>query len=981
MTFIVLVLVIFLIIWHFRFKELSEKLDSLEKDLASLKKRFATHEAVKENLKQPSALQSNSAAVAEEIKSTFTQSSYVQQPVNIPPVSAVPPASAVPPMSAETVPKPDIIPSSLQQQTDSSAHNISTLESEKEKKTKQVFEFEPSQPSSMEIKWQEFKNNVDWEQFTGIKLFAWLGGFALFIGAILFVKYSIDNNIIPPEIRLIIGALIGLMMITSSLFIDRDRYNTTVHTMAAGGVAVLYAVSFTASVYYGFIPKMAGFASFAMISAAAFALAVFLNGRFISVLGAIGAYATPLLIQTGHPNLIGLFIYLSLANVGLFEVIRRTGWYPLTVLVTIGTLLTLSASAWATKPQAGNDLIAIIAIANLTIFSLFFSIYRGQNPGNQSLVTSVRMLFLSIFALAIFFIDIKIPVSWLTLLLVSTATLLGLIISFQEKSWSVGFTFYNIAGFLIIAFWSYFNFDLSRPSWEMILFFIYGLIASMGPIFVVKKHGIEPDSLQWLKIFPAALVAIGFTIFLKSDATSFLFWPVLLGLSVVGIFISLIAGSILSVIALCLLLLASGIQWVLKTPVHSIGNDFYLFILIAGALLCFVTLLFLNKSSAWNPLTGEKEIDNILTPDFISSSKWISALPVLCPFILLALVLLRQFTIAPNIPMAAALCFFAIAIFVSRWIKSQETLVAALTAMTLTILSWGLNTAMGIDNFGLLLYWSAFLWFASLLIPLLIFRPEDEWNIGWYAWAVFELIQSLLIIRAADILWTRNIAGWLPLGMAAFKLPVIAILLHRLEGKDVRNAILAFHGGIFLFYISTAPVLLFDTAWIGLTAVLEAMLLLLLNRRIEHPGLRWVSLCLAPIGLLLLFNNISFLKGPQDMPVLNFAVLNFALCTMALGISVKLADYPQEELTENFSLPQYFLWFAIGTGFFLLNLIVSDIFGGVGGGFKINIYNDINQYISYALLWTFFGATLWRASSKIPLGLGIAGYSSSFQVR
>ena len=160
MAFIFLLLVIFLIIWHYRFKELTEKYNILEKDLASLKRRFANHEAVKENLKQTSALQSPSAAVSEEIKSEHPQSGYIQQPVNIPSASPIPPASVVPPMSA-TIHHPEspIISSSIEQQTHRSVHDISTLESGK--KTKPVFEFEPSQPSSMEIKWQEFKNNVD----------------------------------------------------------------------------------------------------------------------------------------------------------------------------------------------------------------------------------------------------------------------------------------------------------------------------------------------------------------------------------------------------------------------------------------------------------------------------------------------------------------------------------------------------------------------------------------------------------------------------------------------------------------------------------------------------------------------------------------------------------------------------------------------------------------------------------------------------
>ena len=172
------------------------------------------------------------------------------------------------------------------------------------------------------------------------------------------------------------------------MIIDRERYQTTAHSLAAGGIAVLYAISFTASVYYGFIPKTAGFGLFSLISATAFVLAVFFKGRFISVLGAIGAYATPLLIQTGHPNLIGLFIFLSVVNLGLFEVIRRTDWLPLYVLVTAGTLFTLSAGAWGTHPPAENYLICATTLANLSLFSLFFWLYRGNDPANRSVLIS-----------------------------------------------------------------------------------------------------------------------------------------------------------------------------------------------------------------------------------------------------------------------------------------------------------------------------------------------------------------------------------------------------------------------------------------------------------------------------------------------------------------------------------------------------------------------------------------------------------------
>src|SRR5205823_2492934 len=54
------------------------------------------------------------------------------------------------------------------------------------------------------------KPSIDWEQFMGAKLFAWIGGLALFLGVAFFVKYSFEHNLIPPELRVAIGFVVGL---------------------------------------------------------------------------------------------------------------------------------------------------------------------------------------------------------------------------------------------------------------------------------------------------------------------------------------------------------------------------------------------------------------------------------------------------------------------------------------------------------------------------------------------------------------------------------------------------------------------------------------------------------------------------------------------------------------------------------------------------------------------------------------------------
>ena len=929
---------------YLRFQKIEQKFSKLDKEISSLYDLILD---LKE-AKQPHSKEQTDEDKKTVLHKTTTveKKDVAEMPAtfDFKPTEVIPPASSIPPPSP-LPPKPVIPPYTPLQSSESSQ---STYTSHiREEKSEPNFHQEIHQPSSMELKWQEFKANVDWEQFTGVKLFAWLGGLALFIAAIFFVKYSIDNNLIPPQVRLAIGAIIGLIMIIGSMIIDRERYKTTAHSLAAGGIAVLYAISFAASVYYGFIPKIAGFGLFSLISAAAFVLAVFFKGRFISVLGAVGAYATPLLIQTGHPNLIGLFIFLSVVNLGLFEVIRRTDWLPLYVLVTAGTIFTLSAGAWGTHPPAENYLICIIALANLSLFSLFFWLYRGDDPANRSVIISLRLLFLSVLAVALVMIS---ETGWLPLPVVCMATLVAMILSYKEESWSVGFILYTFIGFILILFWAVWKLDFRDPSWSMIILFVYALIAGLGPLFVIKENGVDPHSIQWLKFFPAALVAVAVIVFFKTQSASFLFWPFLLSLNIIGIFISLIVGNLFSIVILTLMLLTAGVGWILRTPVIQIGNEFFLVILFSALLLCFVTILFLRKIKEWNPLAGQDEIKGFLNTDFINSSAWISALPVLGPFLLLALVLFRQHPAAPNPAMVTGLCFFTVVIFLSQRIKSQELFVTSLAAMVLTEASWGLMIPSGDSVNIVLLGWSIFFWLTAVILPNFMFRPETDWDAGWCGWALFELIQSLFIIRASDSLWAREIVGWIPLALAVVKLPVVALLVKRLEGTAQRNTILAFHGGVLLFYVSSIAVLLLGNAWLGMTLVIEAMLLLWLNRRVEHPGLRWVSLGVAPVGLFLLITHLNGLKSAQDMPVLNLAIMSIAICVAALSISVKWAGFPQDELTDDFSLPDYFKWLSMGTGFYLLNLIVADIFGGTGGGFKFSFGNDINQYISYCLL-------------------------------
>src|SRR3989475_1711205 len=182
---------------------------------------------------------------------------------------------------------------------------------------------------------------INWEQFMGAKLFAWLGGLALFLGVAFFVKYSFEHNLIPPEMRVAIGFVVGLALVAGGLALKRKENVVTAQTLCATGILILYAVTFACRSFYhfaffGLVPTLL---LMALITAVAFLLAVRLNAVAVGILGMAGGFLTPILLSTGQDNPPGLFGYIALLDIGLLMVARRKEWIALPILGALGTVL------------------------------------------------------------------------------------------------------------------------------------------------------------------------------------------------------------------------------------------------------------------------------------------------------------------------------------------------------------------------------------------------------------------------------------------------------------------------------------------------------------------------------------------------------------------------------------------------------------------------------------------------------------------
>jgi len=179
----------------------------------------------------------------------------------------------------------------------------------------------------------------DWENFIGVKLFAWIAGIALVLAAIFFLKYSIDNGWLTSRVQAAIGILTGALLIwICELRIARD-YKATANAMHGAGIAILYATLFAMYARWHLIIAAFAFGMMILVTAVAVWLSIRRESVFIALLGLLGGFATPAMLSTGENRPIGLFTYLLLLNIGLAWVAWRRRWTTLSVVSLIFTAI------------------------------------------------------------------------------------------------------------------------------------------------------------------------------------------------------------------------------------------------------------------------------------------------------------------------------------------------------------------------------------------------------------------------------------------------------------------------------------------------------------------------------------------------------------------------------------------------------------------------------------------------------------------
>jgi len=309
---------------------------------------------------------------------------------NIPPVRKAVEFNPVPPVRPETprpIPQPTYEPP-LRPATDSvpppsfgySSPNPSPHTSQFEDSVSKFF-----------AKYTESARS-DLENFIGENLISKIGILILIIGIGIGVKYSIDNNLISPLTRIIIGYIFGFGLVGLAIKL-KAKYHNFSAVLISGGMATMYFVTYFAYSLYSLIPQITAFGLMAKFTLLTVSAALFYNRQVIAHIGLVGAYAVPFLLSNNSGNYLFLFIYMAMLNAGILAISLRKDWKPL--FYTASAFTWLIFAGWLVSRYVPTEHFYLAITFLGVFFSIFYAIKlipllsEDNKPGAERITATI----------------------------------------------------------------------------------------------------------------------------------------------------------------------------------------------------------------------------------------------------------------------------------------------------------------------------------------------------------------------------------------------------------------------------------------------------------------------------------------------------------------------------------------------------------------------------------------------------------------
>ena len=254
---------------------------------------------------------------------------------------------------------------------------------------------------------------IGFEERVGTRWLARIGGVALALGGVFLVRYSIEQGLIGPGVRIVLGGLLALILIAVGEWTRRSQRLSAVpglpsadipSILTAAGTTVAYATVYAAYGLYGFLPPAIAFVLLGAVALLTLAAAL-LHGPALAGLGLIGAFLAPMLVASDHPDYWALYIYIAVVTAAAFALARFRLWRWLAITAIVFSALWMLPGIDLDEALNAHVFYVLVGFALSAILLVCGLLYGpSATPGEvehlSSLALSVYLLLAAILVLS-----------------------------------------------------------------------------------------------------------------------------------------------------------------------------------------------------------------------------------------------------------------------------------------------------------------------------------------------------------------------------------------------------------------------------------------------------------------------------------------------------------------------------------------------------------------------------------------------------
>jgi uncharacterized membrane protein len=226
----------------------------------------------------------------------------------------------------------------------------------------------------------------------------WLGALTIGLSGVFLVRYAMDHGMLGPAARVTLGLLLGIVLAFAGEWLRRRplqraiaavRTNQVPPSLTAAGLFTAFASIYAAYALYNLLPPIAAFVGLALVALIGVGLSL-LHGRFVALMGLLGAFVAPALIDTSNPSAWTLFFYLLVIEAACLAVARYRAWWGFAFAILAGALvwpfLWMFDSHWSVNDGLPLGLYLLLSV------TAFFAMRQGapESEGQKDWLTEIQ---------------------------------------------------------------------------------------------------------------------------------------------------------------------------------------------------------------------------------------------------------------------------------------------------------------------------------------------------------------------------------------------------------------------------------------------------------------------------------------------------------------------------------------------------------------------------------------------------------------